>query len=355
MEWGQYMEEIYVAQTQFATSGEAATTDDASLDLMGAMVRSSSTAPSANKTKPAGLSKSEVLGNSFVMFLAGHETAANSIHFAALLLACRPDAQRNLQADLDEIFRDAPEDPRDWDYETYMPKLFAGWAGAVMNEELRLLPPVVNIPKSTSPHLPSQPIKVNGKDCVIGPATTINLSTVCVHRNPKYWPAGPPRVGGPFHHTNTKDDLEEFKPERWFVSSSENKSNAEKGLAQDTDKDTGVDLSADTAAGMFRPPKGAYIPFSEGFRACLGRRFAQVEILAALAIIYKENSVELYVDEDEKIHAMTESQRIEVWQQARREIERKINEESSTIITLQMRGAPIKLRVCRRGQELFNP
>jgi cytochrome P450 len=344
------MHEIYLAQLD----NPKADSDEDGLDLMGAMVRSSGVVPSATKPKPgASLTKSEILGNSFVMFLAGHETAANSIHFALLFLACNPTVQRKLQADLDEILRDAPEDSSAWDYDTYVPKLFAGWAGAIMNEQLRLLPPVINIPKSTSPELPPQPIKVNGKDCIIAPGTTVNLNTICAHRNPKYWPAGPARPGQPVHPSNIVNDLEEFKPERWFVSTPENLSGAAKQLAHDADKETGVDLSPDTAASMFRPPKGAYIPFSEGFRACLGRRFAQVEILAALSVVYRDHSVELFVDEDEAVQRLSQSEQLKKWEETRVEVERKINEESSTIITLQMRGAPVKLRVCRRGQELF--
>jgi cytochrome P450 len=348
------MHEIYTEQVEIIKSGTAV--DEDGLDLMGAMVRSSGVVPSATKVKPGqGLIESEILGNSFVMFLAGHETAANSIHFAVLLLACRPEIQRKLQTELDEIFTGDDGPVLDWDYERYIPKLFAGWAGAIMNEQLRLLPPVINIPKSTYPDRPAQPIKVNGRDCVIAPGTAINLNTICTHRNPKYWPAGPQRAEGPFHPSNTKNDLEEFKPERWFVSSNVGKSNAVEQLAADADKDTGVDLSPDTAASMFRPPKGAYIPFSEGFRACLGRRFAQVEILAGLAVIFKEHSVELLPEEsEESVKAMSKGDRDEIWHQARREVERKINEESSTVITLQMRGTPVKLRVCRRGQELFD-
>ncbi|KIW00139.1 uncharacterized protein PV09_08317 [Verruconis gallopava] len=348
-EWGKYMEDLYFQQLEAAKTGESSSSENDGLDLMGAMVRSAT----SSKSKMPGLSQSEILGNSFVMFLAGHETAANSIHFAVLFLVCRPDVQRKLQAELDEIFKDAPADPKDWDYETYLPKLFGGWAGAIMNEQLRVLPPVVDIPKSTSPHLPPQPIKVNGKDCVIAPGTGINLNSICVHRNPKYWPAGPQRPEGPFHPSNTTNDLEEFKPERWFVKGT--KEEASEKLQQDADKDTGVDLSPDTADSMFRPPKGAYIPFSEGFRACLGRRFAQVEILATLAVIFKEHSVEVMPEEGEDaIKAMSKAERRKVWDRERREIERKINEESRTVITLQMRGEPVKLRICKRGQELFD-
>lgn len=241
---------------------ESTADDDAGLDLMGAMVRNSGLVPSTKTIKPGtGLSESEVLGNSFVMFLAGHETAANSIHFACIYLALRPDIQRKLQAELDEIFGSTSVEA--WEYETHVPKLFAGWAGAIMNEQLRLVPPVVNIPKSTSPTGPPQTVKVNGKDCVLAPNTFINLNSVSVHRNPKFWPAGPPRSeadGGVFHPCNPDNDLEEFKPERWFVL--ENVHDEGEGMVGNPDAETGVDLSSDTAATFFKPPKGACESFS---------------------------------------------------------------------------------------------
>ncbi len=42
----------------------------------------------------------------------------------------------------------------------------------------------------------------------------------------------------------------------------------------------GINLHPDTAAGLYKPPKSAYIPFSEGYRSCVGGRFAQVELTA---------------------------------------------------------------------------
>jgi cytochrome P450 len=73
--------------------------EEEGLDLMGAMIRTSGQIPgSSNYGKPdAGLSKDEILGNSFILFLAGHETAANSIHFAMMYLALKPAFQRKLQ------------------------------------------------------------------------------------------------------------------------------------------------------------------------------------------------------------------------------------------------------------------
>jgi hypothetical protein len=119
----------------------------------------------------------------------------------------------------------------------------------------------------------------------------------------------------------------------------------------------GVDASPDTASSLFRPKRGAYIPFSEGARACLGRRFAQVEILVALAVIFSKYSVELAVDEwasEEDVSQMDDVNRKKVWTKAKDEAERKMREEMGTIITIQLRGKPVKVRVVERGQEWFD-
>ncbi len=44
---------------------------------------------------------------------------------------------------------------------------------------------------------------------------------------------------------------------------------------------------------MFCPPKGAFPAFSTGFRACLGRKFAQVELATLLAVLLHEHRIEL--------------------------------------------------------------
>jgi cytochrome P450 len=91
------MNEIY--DRKFDNINSSKSESDAGLDLMGAMIRHSGMiAGTPNHGKEgAGLTQSEIMGNSFVMFLAGHETAANSIHFAVLFLATRPDVQKKLQ------------------------------------------------------------------------------------------------------------------------------------------------------------------------------------------------------------------------------------------------------------------
>ncbi len=106
------------------------------------------------------------------------------------------------------------------------------------------------------------------------------------------------------------------------------------------------------------PPRGAYIPFSEGYRACLGRRFAQAEILAVLAVIFKSHSVELCTDtyaSESEVEAMQEAERREVWGKAKRDVEEKLRKDMGMVFSMQLRGKEgVKVRVCRRGEERFD-
>jgi len=86
----------------------------------------------------ATLSDSEILGNAFVFILAGHETAANTIHYSLLYLAMNPSSQRHLQKDL-ETQGFTSKNPEDWDYDHDLPKLFGGMAVST-TPLIRLLP-----------------------------------------------------------------------------------------------------------------------------------------------------------------------------------------------------------------------
>ncbi|KAI7054420.1 hypothetical protein KC352_g44835, partial [Hortaea werneckii] len=111
------------------------------------------------------------------------------------------------------------------------------------------------------------------------------------------------------------------------------------------------------SASLFRPAKGAYIPFSDGYRSCLGRRFAQVEILAVLAVIFKNWSVELdvgeYLSDQELATALNEVKR-EAWGKAKSRSEDLLRNGMMTIITIQMRSGKVPMRFVRRGEEKFN-
>ncbi|KXS99863.1 hypothetical protein AC578_4466 [Pseudocercospora eumusae] len=344
-EWGQYMREMYEEKRKEVKRGESTE----GMDLMGALVKGSGqTADVLNSDAEKAQAKQlltdeEILGNSFVFILAGHETAANTIHFSTLFLAMHMSSQKHLQDDLDQIFGDRPVS--EWDYDKDMPKLFGSMCGAVMNEELRLVAPVVGIPKCTAKDKP-QGLNFNGRHVIVPPGCYVTMDTAATHRNPRYWP-----------HTSPEDVLE-FRPERWLLDPAKTNSNTdddayekEEGLDFD-----GPDKRPDTAASLYRPPKGAYVPFSEGYRSCLGRRFAQVEILAVLAVMFKQWSVELDVSDylsDTDFEKATIAEKIVAWEKADARARHLLKNGMGTIITIQMRAGKVPFRFVRRGNERF--
>ena len=310
------------------------------------------------------LSEEEILGNAFVFILAGHETAANTIHFSLLYLAMNPHSQRRVQQDIDDIFGRRPIN--EWDYEDGCAKLFGSMVGAVMNEELRLIPPVIGIPKSTLPGQ-AQTLNYDGRKVIVPGGASISLHTAATHRNPKHWPAGPSNPLSPHTHAFTNgqkpqdpessNDLEEFKPERWVLDPSKATNNAA-AEAVESFEEIGGPQGRDTSSQLFHPRRGAYIPFSEGYRACLGRRFAQVEVLAVLAVIFRDYSVELAVDEwssDEEVVAMPKNseERKRVWGKAVERTRWLLQNGMMSIITIQMRAGKVPIRLVRRGSERF--
>lgn len=369
-EWGKHLKEMFQTKKEEIVAGKS----QEGFDFMGAMIGASlaseprydaSQTPHDKASQSwSALSDSEIIGNSFVLIVAGHETAANSIHFSLVYLALHPSSQQRLQADLDRIFGSRPVS--DWSYEQDFSQLFSGVCGAVLAEELRLIPPAINIPKCTNKNSRPVSLIVNGKTCHVPPDTYIKASASGVHRNPAFWPTGPPADSAhPVHPTsNTDNDLEEFKPERWLLRLSTR--NESRGVSTKIDDDLSNGSTADTSDAHFRPIRGAYIPFSDGQRACLGRRFAQVEVLTVLAIIFKEYSVELAVDEfpmsekditeiggPEVVGEMGEAGSRKIWEKAAAEVRRMLREDMFTLITIQLRNSKVPLRLVRRGRERF--
>jgi len=51
-----------------------------------------------------GLTRTEIVGNSMLMILAGYETTGNSLVFLAYNLAAYPDVQEKLRQEIDDTF-----------------------------------------------------------------------------------------------------------------------------------------------------------------------------------------------------------------------------------------------------------
>ncbi|KAI1353368.1 cytochrome P450 [Xylaria sp. FL0043] len=337
-----YMKEFLQQKVEDVRNGNR----DMGMDIMGSLVATRYEEKQDGKKATIELDDSEIIGNAFIMFLAGHETTANVMHFTMLELANNPAAQRRLQHDIDTILgRDT--DPATWDYESSIGAMQGSMIGAVLNETLRFIPPVVEVPKKVTP-TKEQSITINGARHTLPPNTYLGLSVIGSHRNPRAWPARPSKI------TGAPDDLDDWVPERWFRPSL---SEDEKHSAEVPEtEDFGGYAGPDTAASMFRPVRGSYLPFSEGPRACLGRRIAIVEVLAALAYIFQRYSIENAVDEwasNEEVARMDRAQRQTLYKKAVQR-SREVIGTAEARITLKLHNQQhMPLRLVKRGEERF--
>ena len=274
---------------------------------------------SHGQEKPA-ISPAAVLGNIFIFIIAGHETNANTLLYALLLLACHPNHQKAVQQQLDRVLGDIPE--HQWSYAADFPALLDGYVGAVMNETLRLYSVLPFYPKSTKT---SQSIILNDKSYTVPANTLCMVNTSATHRNSRYWSRPDKALGdGPPYPVSA------FDPSQWIQTNSKGEANV-----------------------TLRTPKaGTFLPFAEGPRACMGKRFAQAEFCATLATILKNHSVELETEE-ETVYA-SNNQHKSTWDKARSEAERKLSDGVGFLLSLKME-AKIPLKLVKRGQEQWFP
>ena len=167
------------------------------------------------------LSDVEVRDELMTMFFAGHETSAAALTWALYLLASHPEVADSVRAEIAAAVGDRAIEMTD------LPKL--PLLGQVVAETLRLYPPAWVFDRS-----PLHNLVIGGYAIPAG--ANVLLSPWVAHRDPRHWEAP-----------------DEFRPQRF--------------------------------AGGFTPPRGAYLPFGDGPRMCVGNRFAEVEIQLVLAAL----------------------------------------------------------------------
>jgi len=158
------------------------------------------------------------------VFLAGHETTALALTWALYLLARNPTKQTALRQELKSVL-EVGTTPTLAD----IPRL--PYTDAVVNETFRLYPPAYAVSREVI-----HPTEIGGMK--LGKRSLALVSIYAAHRNPERFP-----------------EPDKFEPERWLD-----------GLAR-------------------RLPKGAFVPFAEGPRKCIGASFAMQEAVLALATI----------------------------------------------------------------------
>jgi cytochrome P450 len=85
----------------------------------------------ADEKEGRNMEPHEVMGNAFIFLFAGHETTANTLHYAMILLAQHPDIQQILLDEVDEVYdRAAMEGRNQLEYEQDFNR--ARWTFAIM-------------------------------------------------------------------------------------------------------------------------------------------------------------------------------------------------------------------------------
>ncbi|KAK3089309.1 hypothetical protein FSP39_002574 [Pinctada imbricata] len=180
----------------------------------------------SNVMKKKGLTVNEVTANSFIFFLAGYDTTANTLSFLAYNLATNPECQEKC---IEEVDRVLGQDKPDYDNMLRMQYL-----DNCMNETLRMYDPAPSTNRNVE-----DDCEVAGYKVPKGAA--VNICIYAIHHDPDYWPE-------PY----------KFNPNRF---SPEEKAK--------------------------RHPY-AFLPFGHGPRNCIGMRLAYLEAKAAIATILQK-------------------------------------------------------------------
>ncbi|KAL8692054.1 MAG: hypothetical protein Q9218_002840 [Villophora microphyllina] len=256
---------------------------EARANLLTSVIRASKTEAQIDSKKTGSSRKDmftedEVLGNLFIYLLAGYETTANAIIYGLIVLALYPEIQSKVAEEINALWSAALGEGRNGlSYTEDFEKLI--YTYAFMYETFRMYPGVILITKMASAQ---QPIHVSGTSSSSSPVThllpsgtRVYLSSPGVQLNPRYWP-----------------DPYTFSPDRWLSPSS---SNATLNNSNGSSADKRV-----VASDRTRHMRGTLLTFSDGARACLGRKFAQAEYVAFLTALLKDYRVTLAPHEDLK-------------------------------------------------------
>ncbi|KAK1218093.1 hypothetical protein PQX77_019252 [Marasmius sp. AFHP31] len=183
------------------------------------------------------LTERELMGNIFIFLLAGHETTAHTLAYTFGLLAFYQEEQEILYQHIRSIIPDGR-------IPTYEEMPLFTQSLAVLYETLRLFPPAIIIPKVSAEDTTLVAENAAGETKVvpIPQGTGIIISVPALHYNPKYW-----------------KDPHEFKPSRFRENW----------------------------------PRDAFLPFSGGARACIGRKFSETEGIAILTILISKYKISL--------------------------------------------------------------
>jgi cytochrome P450 len=175
---------------------------------------------------PGGMTDLQVRDEVMTLLLAGHETTANALTWAFLLLSQNPDVDAHLSGELATVLNGRSPALADLPHLPYTEN--------VIKEALRLYPPAWIMGYEAV-----DDVTIGGYPVCKG--TTMFMSQWVTHRDPRWFP-----------------EPDAFRPERW------------------------------AEPGMKKLPTYAYYPFGGGERLCIGKSFALMEASLLLATIVEQ-------------------------------------------------------------------
>jgi len=179
------------------------------------------------------LTTDSIVQQSVLFFIAGYDTTATLLSFAAFSLATSPDCQRAAQLEVDDVLK------RHGGQLTYEAVAEMTLMDRVLSETLRLYPPAFRLERQCSKNYTLPGTNVN-----IPAGTLVQIPVLALHRDPDIYP-----------------DPMRFDPDRF--------------LPEEKEK---------------RHPC-TYLPFGSGPRNCIAMRFALFEAKVALVAVLRENTL----------------------------------------------------------------
>jgi cytochrome P450 len=168
------------------------------------------------------------------LLFAGQEALAVVLSWTLILLSLHPQVQTKLLAELNSVLGDRSPSVADIPYLCY--------TNSIIKEAMRLYPPIAVMPR-----IAIQDYEIDGYKVPAG--CTLLISQWTMHRHPHYF-----------------EEPDKFNPDRW---------------ANDLEK---------------RLQRGVYFPFGNGPRICIGKSFAQMEMVLIVATIAQKYQLTLVPD-----------------------------------------------------------
>lgn len=177
----------------------------------------------------------EIASQALLFFTAGFETSSTTMSYTLLELTQYQDVQKKLREEIRNVLKKYNGEM------TYEALQEMTYADEVLNEALRMHPPVGMVPRTCT-----KTYKLPDSDIIIEKGTNVSIAVLGIHMDPDYFP-----------------EPEKFIPERF---SAENKSKIQ-------------DMT--------------YMPFGDGPRQCLGMRFGLLQSKIGLVSLINQFNFKL--------------------------------------------------------------